>query len=130
MNIHVQNIGECQKCSIALMNFLISDLNKNRFNFTDDPTNCDVLIILGCLSKTQFQPLINFWKKMPRKHIIISFGYCGTGEQDLFSLKEDGFINQAIVKDDLAEILPIDYIIEGCPPTLEKIGNLLGNIKI
>ena len=62
---------------------------------------------------------------MPLNRKIIIFGNCGTPDQDLFSFKkEEHLINQAIVKNDLAELLPIDLAIKGCPPSLTDLENL------
>ena len=123
MNIHIKNIGECQKCGLTLTSFLssLSQFGIKNIFLTDKASECDLLIIVGCLSKTQQQSLMDFWKKMPQNSRIFNFGDCGTEVQDLFNFKNQNLKNQAIPKDDLSEILPIDYILEGCPPTLEAL---------
>ncbi len=134
MNIHIKNIGECQKCGFALSSFLnnTSKYGIRNIQLTNNPKECDLLIIVGCLSSTQQQPLINFFKKMPpaKKHRILSLGNCGTYKQDLFSFPEDQNLeNLAIPIQDLSEILPIDEIIEGCPPTPEEISKKIMELK-
>ena len=68
---------------------------------------------------------------MSGSHRIISIGDCGTLKQDLFKVNKDNenLINLAIAKDDLSEILPIDYVVEGCPPTLNELNRVFNSIK-
>jgi len=134
MNIHIKNIGDCQKCSMVLSSFL-SDPSKydiKNIQLTHDPKDCDLLVIVGCLSSTQEQNLIDFFKKMPpaKDHRIISFGVCGSEKQDLFSFPENQNLqNRAIPKQNLADIIPIDEVIEGCPPKIEDFVKIITNLK-
>lgn len=130
MKIHIINTGSCGKCQVVL-NSLLSELSKhginNNIQFTDSADVCDLLVIVGVLTKTQTKPLINFWKKMPKSHRVLSIGNCGTDAQDLFNFKGT-FKNLAIPKDDLSEIIPVDYVVEGCPPTLEELTGFFQNL--
>lgn len=134
MNIHIKNIGECQKCGFVLSS-LFNDASKfglRHISLTNNPKECDLLIIVGCLSSTQQQPLIEFFKKMPpaKKHRILSLGDCGTLKQDLFSFPDDHNLeNRAIPVKDLAGIIPIDDVIEGCPPTPEEISKKITELE-
>lgn len=122
MKIHIFNVGDCQKCGVVLTS-LLSELSKHgikNIQFTDSADVCDLLVIVGVLTKTQTKSLINYWKKMPKSHRILSIGNCGTDAQDLFNFKGT-LKNLAIPIDDLSEILPVDYVVEGCPPTLEEL---------
>lgn len=131
MKIHIQNIGECQKCGLILSRFFgnISDYGLN-LTFTDDPRECNILIIVGCLLRTQLNSLIQFWKEMPKNSQIISFGNCGSELQKLFNLNNNELKNQTIYKDDLEEIIPIDNFIEGCPPELERLIEFFKNTSV
>lgn len=127
MNIHIQNIGECQKCGLIISSLFNSKQGKKyNISLNDTPEECDLLIIAGCLARTQLKPLKNFWSNMPKDHRILLFGNCGTENQDLFSFPEEQKLkNQAILKEDLTEILPIDFNLEGCPPTLNDLTELI-----
>jgi len=132
MNVHVFNGGDCQKCGMNLASFLSNLFNYGLSNihFTDSAMECDLLIILGCVTKTQIEPLMKFWKKMPRNHRILSLGTCGTEFQDLFLGKEgEDLKNRAIPKEDISELVPIDFVLKGCPPTLEDLSNFFHSIK-
>ena len=123
MNIHIQNIGDCQKCALTFTSLFTSKASK-RFNITltDNPENCDLLVIVGCLTKTQLKSLKNFWKEMPKNHRVLLIGNCGSDLQDIFTFPDEANMkNQAIIINDLREILPIDYHIKGCPPNLSEI---------
>jgi len=123
MNIHIQEIGDCEKCATTFTSFLASKAAKNfNLRLTDKPEDCDLLVIIGVLSKTQKKPLLNFWKQMPKDHRILLFGNCGSEKQDLFSFPESSsLVNKAIVIEDLSELLPIDFHIEGCPPEINDL---------
>jgi len=129
MNIHIFNVGDCQKCGVVLTSFLseLSNYRVKNIQFTDNAEICDLLVIVGVLTKTQVRPLLNFWKKMPKSHRILSIGNCGTDAQDLFNFKGN-LKNQAIPKDDLSEIVPVDFVVEGCPPTLEELTTFFQSI--
>ena len=134
MNIHIKNIGECQKCGFVLSS-LLNDPSKygiKHIQLTNNPKECELLLLVGCLSTTQQQSLLNFFKKMPpaKNHRIVSIGNCGTPQQDLFTFPEDQKLeNRAIPVQDLSEIIPIDDVIEGCPPTLEEISKKIQELK-
>ena len=134
MNIHVKNLGECQKCGFVLTT-LFNNPSKygiRHMQLTNNPKECELLIIVGCLSSTQQKPLIEFFKKMPiaKNHRILSLGDCGTPKQSLFSFPEDQNLeNRAIPIQDLSEILPIDDVIEGCPPTPEEISKKIMELE-
>lgn len=123
MKIHIHNIGECGKCGMSLSTYLSSSrFGLKGYSLTDSPEECDLLIITGCMAKSQEKRLMEFWKKMPRGHRILSFGNCGTYLQNLFKIEgNENIKNKAISKQDISEILPIDYILEGCPPNLDQI---------
>ncbi|MFO8017639.1 MAG: hypothetical protein R6U96_03330 [Promethearchaeia archaeon] len=119
MNIHILNIGECGKCSSMLTSYLTS--NPYPFDFTDDPEKCDILLIVGCMLKVQRDPLMEFWKQMPKEHKIVKIGNCSTEEKSIFNLNWDsGLKNKAIDKDNIAERIPIDKYVKGCPPEIEE----------
>jgi Ni,Fe-hydrogenase III small subunit len=134
MNIHIKNIGDCQKCGFVLSSFL-NDTSKygiRKFRLTKNPKECDLLLIVGCLSTSQQKPLLDFFKKMPlaKNHRILSFGNCGTDQQDLFSFPEDQNLeNRAIPIHDLSEILAIDEVVEGCPPKIEDFLETLNKLE-
>lgn len=120
MNIHIFNIGECGKCGSMLTTYFTS--SQYPFDFTDDPGSCDILLVTGCMLKTQHDALLDFWKQMPKNHKVVKIGNCSTEEECIFNLKEvSGLENQAIDKKDVAELIPIDEYIKGCPPELDDL---------
>lgn len=131
MNVHIQNVGECQKCGLILTSFLCNLPTYNhKINLTDNPKECDLLIVVGCPIKTQMKPLLNFWRSMSFKHKILNFGNCGTETQDLFTLKNQNLKNKALMFDDLSEALPIDFTLRGCPPTLSQLEDFFTLLKL
>ncbi|MGV9172828.1 MAG: hypothetical protein ACOC44_04730 [Promethearchaeia archaeon] len=127
MNIHIFNIGECGKCSSSMASYFTS--NRYPFNFTDDPEKCDILLLVGCMLKTQSQPLIDFWKKMPKDHQIAKIGNCSTEEESILHFGQNSDLrNKAIDKENVAELIPVDSYVKGCPPELEDLEKFFKNL--
>lgn len=114
----ILNVGDCGKCGLAFNSFILrmADKGIRNFSLTNNPEDCNCLIILGCVLTTQKENLIETWQKIKNPHIIINFGTCGTAEQKLFEVEEKNLVNRAIETEDLADLIPIDYKIPGCPP--------------
>jgi len=123
IKIYILNIGECNKCSFALTSFFFHNAKNDfkKISITNNPEDCDWLIITGCLLKIHKDKLLEIWQSIKKKHIIISFGDCGTEKQKIFEVEGKNLKNLAIESNDLSELIPIDYIIEGCPPKENNI---------
>ncbi len=114
-------MGECNKCSFALTSFFLLKA-KNSFkkiSITNNPEDCSWFIITGCLLKIHKDKLIEIWQSIKKRHIIISFGDCGTEKQKIFEV--EGKKNLAIESNDLSEVIPIDYEIEKYPPNKNEV---------
>jgi formate hydrogenlyase subunit 7 len=118
INIHVINVGECGKCNISLNSFFLrmADKGYKNVSITNDPRECNCLIMLGSLLKIQKNNLVDTWQKIRKPHVIISFGACGTDQQKLFKAEQKEIQNLAFETDDIAEVVPVDYVFPGCPP--------------
>ena len=126
----ILNLGECSKYSLALTSFLLHKKENGFKNIsqTNNPEDCNCLIITGCLLKIHREKLLETWQSIKKNHIIISFGDCGTEKQQIFGIEGSNLKNMAIESNDLSEIIPIDYIIEGCPPDEENVKKIFQEI--
>jgi Ni,Fe-hydrogenase III small subunit len=130
VKIYILNIGECNKCSLALGSFFLrmADIGFKNISITNNPEETNCLIITGCSLKSHKELLLEFWKKIENNLVIISFGDCGTVKQKIFRVEGKNLKNLAIETNDLSELIPIDYIIEGCPPNDENVNKIFREI--
>ncbi len=128
MKIYIHSIADCQKCGIVLER-LINELD---IRISKDPKKSDLLVIVGCLLKNNEESLINTWNAAIKAKIIL-FGDCPSGKSVLFSHEFNNLKNLAISEKKIEELIPIDSLIDGCPPKISEIKrtfmNLLKNIK-
>jgi len=116
MKIFIHSIADCQKCGIILNN-LIKDL---KLKTTNNPKKSDLLIIVGCLLKNQEELLIDVWNNAINSKVLL-FGDCPIGKSELFFHESNEIKNLAISEKKIEELIPIDYILQGCPPNLEEL---------
>ncbi len=130
IKIYILNLGECNKCSLALTSFLLHKKENGfkKISQTNNPEDCNCLLITGCLLKIHREKLLEIWQSIKKNHIIISFGDCGTERQEIFNLEGQNLKNLAIDSEDLSEVIPVDYIIEGCPPMQKDIKTIFQEI--
>ncbi len=130
IKVSILNLGECSKCSLALTSFLLHKKENGFKNIsqTNNPEDCNCLLITGCLLKIHREKLLEIWQSIKKSHIIISFGDCGTEKQKRFNVESQNLINLTIDSEDLSEVIPIDYIIEGCPPQQKDIKTIFQDI--
>ena len=122
MKIHIQNMGDCQKCGL-----IFSDLLNHDITFTDDPTKCELLVVLGCFTISQEENLFDFWKQATNAKVLL-LGDCPTGKEEIFTLREQKLRNLALSERKIDDVLPVDFTIEGCPPSKEDLQAFLEQI--
>ena len=123
MKIYIHSIGDCGKCGIILDN-LMKEL---KIKTTNNPKRSDLLIIVGCLLKNQEQSLIEIWNNATNAKVLL-FGDCPIGISELFSYQFKDMKNLAISAKKIEELIPVDYILEGCPPNLEVLSEVIKKI--
>lgn len=116
MKIFIHSIGDCGKCGIILDD-LMKDLKVKTIN---NPKKSDLLIIVGCMLKKQEQLLIETWNNATNAKVLL-FGDCPIGISRLFPHEFNDMKNLAISERKIEELIPIDYILKGCPPNLEEL---------
>jgi len=116
MKIFIHSIADCQKCGIILNN-LIKDL---KIKTTNNPKKSDLLVIVGCLLKNQEELLIGLWNNAINAKVLL-FGDCPIGNSEFYFHKFNEIKNLAISEKKIEELIPIDYVLQGCPPNLEEL---------
>jgi ech hydrogenase subunit C len=112
--LHI-NAGSCNGCDIEVVAALAPSFDLERFGVLKkgSPRHADILLITGVVTRQWTKRLLRIYEQMPKPIKVIAVGACAiTG--GIF----DGCYN---VPGDLADLLPVDAYIVGCPPKPEAL---------
>lgn len=111
LSIRQVDAGSCNACELeihALGNALY-DLERLGLRFVASPRHADVLLVTGPVTRNMRQALERTHDATPGPKWVVACGDCGAGA----GLFNDGYACLAGV----ADVLPVDLVIRGCPPT-------------
>lgn len=118
--IRVVDAGSCNGCEQELhaLNNAYYDVARFGVHFVASPRHADALLVTGPVSRHMEAALKRTWKAMPAPALIIAAGQCAV-DGGLFgcSYASCGGV---------ANVLPVDVTIPGCPPApLDLLRGLL-----
>jgi Ni,Fe-hydrogenase III small subunit len=105
------DVGSCNACNMEVLNLSnpYYDLNRLGIFFTNSPKHADALIIVGALNKAMVEVVRRTYELIPNPKLVIAIGACPISG-GIFQNTE-GFASP------VREIIPIDVIVPGCPPS-------------
>jgi Ni,Fe-hydrogenase III small subunit len=120
------DVGSCNACNLEVLNLSNPYYDLTRFGifFTNSPKHADALIVVGALNRAMVDVLKRTYESMPEPKLVISAGACAISG-GIFRGTES-FVSP------IQDVLPVDVVIPGCPPTPIQIleGLLLAVGKI
>jgi formate hydrogenlyase subunit 7 len=136
-HVLVIDVGSCNACNLEVMNLgnPYYDLNRLGIFFTNSSKHADALIVVGALNKSMVDVVKRTYESMPEPKLVIASGACAISG-GIFQGSES-FVSP------IQDVLPVDAVIPGCPPTpiqileglllamgkLEKKGQLFDNAE-
>lgn len=110
LSIRAIDAGSCNGCELeinALSNALY-DLERFGLKFVASPRHADVLFVTGPVTKNMREALGRTYQATPDPKWVIAVGDCAI----------DGglFAESYAVIGGVAEVIPVDLVIRGCPP--------------
>lgn len=105
-------MGSCCREEII---FHLDNLSKMGFpldSFVYNPWQADLLIVAGPINHKQIELLQRSYDQMLEPKWVMVLGAC--------SLTGANFHN-GIVSKNIAEVIPVDVLVPGCPPKLEEL---------
>lgn len=110
MHIRVVDAGDCGAClnEVKLLNNPFYNMHRLGFFITPTPRQADILLVVGPVTDHMKTALSKTYEAMPTPKLVMAVGTCAlTG-----GVFGPGFVTGTGV----ADILPVDVEIPGCPP--------------
>ena len=103
--------GSCNACELEIAGLTGPHYDLERFglHFVASPRHADCLLVTGPVTRNMAEPLRLTWEATPHPKLIIAVGDCA----------RDGgiFRGSYAVVCGVADVVPVDAVIPGCPPT-------------
>jgi Ni,Fe-hydrogenase III small subunit len=102
--------GSCNGCELEIhaLNNAFYDLERFGLRFVASPRHADVLLVTGPVTRNMQEALRRTWQATPDPKWVVAVGDCAF----------DGglFAGSYAVAGGVAEVVPVDLHIRGCPP--------------
>ncbi|NOY53915.1 MAG: hypothetical protein GXP58_09905 [Deltaproteobacteria bacterium] len=110
LHIRIVDAGDCGAClnEVRLLNNPFYNMHRLGFFITPTPRQADILLVVGPVTDQMKTPLMKAYEAMPEPKRVAAVGSCALSG----GLFGPGFVTGAGV----ADILPVDLEIPGCPP--------------
>src|SRR2546426_162987 len=112
-SLHIRQVdaGSPNCCEIEISGLTGPHYDLERFglHFVASPRHADCLLVTGPVTRNMAEPLRRTWEATPDPKLVIAVGDCG----------RDGglFRGSYAVVGGVADGIPVDAIISGCPPS-------------
>ena len=105
------DVGSCNACNLEVLNLSnpYYDLNRLGIFFTNSPKHADALVVVGALNKSMVDVLKRTYENIPNPKLVIAVGACPISG-GIFRDTESFF-------SPVGDVIPVDVVIPGCPPT-------------
>jgi len=110
LNIRFVDAGACGACMGEVRQIDNPYYNVHRLGFflTPTPRNADVLLVAGPVTEAMRQALRETYEAMPPPKRVVAMGVC--------ALSGGVFGPSAAAAGGVADVLPVDVMVPGCPP--------------
>lgn len=109
--IRLIDAGSCNGCELEIqaLNNPFYDLSRFGIHFVPSPRHADVLLITGPVTRNMREALLRTCHATPDPKWVVAVGDCA----------RDGgcFAGSYAIVGGVAEVVPVDLYIPGCPPT-------------
>ncbi|MFT5873686.1 MAG: hydrogenase-4 component I [Clostridium sp.] len=120
--LRVIDTGSCNACmsELSALQNTFYDISRFGINVAASPRHADGLVVTGIVTKNMKEALEKTYHAIAEPKIVIAVGSCAYGG-GMFKEGEG-------VYDVLKNILPVDLVIPGCPPSPQAI--IFGLLKL
>src|SRR5438270_7804436 len=115
LSIREVDAGSCNGCELEIhaLNNIVYDLERFGLRFVASPRHADVLLVTGPVTRNMREALERTYAATPDPKWVVTVGDCA----------RDGgcFAGSYAVVGGVAEVVPVDLHIGGCPPSPRQI---------
>jgi len=120
LSIREVDAGSCNGCELEIhaVNNPVYDIERFGLKFVASPRHADVLLVTGPVTWNMREALLRTYNAVPEPKWVVALGDCATSC--------GVFAGSPAIVGPLADILPVDLHVPGCPPApLEIVKALL-----
>ena len=116
-SLHVRHLdaGSCNGCDweiAALLNPYF-DVQRLGIDFVASPRHADLLLVTGIMTRNLEEAARRTYAAMPEPRLVVAVGAC--------AISGGVFAGSYAGRDGVADTLPVDVFVPGCPPRPEAI---------
>lgn len=110
LSIRQVDAGSCNGCELEIhaLNNAFYDLERFGLRFVASPRHADVLMVTGPVTRNMRQALERTWNATPDPKWVVAVGDC--------AIDCGVFAGSYAVAGGVADVVPVDLRIKGCPP--------------
>jgi len=116
-SIQVRHVdaGSCNGCEIEIASAFgpVYDLERYGVRLVASPRHADVLLVTGPVTHNMADPLVKAYEAMPAPKRVIALGEC--------AINCGVFAGAYGVAGQVSDFVPVDLVIDGCPPSPQDI---------
>jgi Ni,Fe-hydrogenase III small subunit len=111
LSIRQVDAGSCNGCELEIhaLNNAFYDLERFGLRFVASPRHADVLMVTGPVTKNMREALLRTYVATPDPKWVVAVGAC--------ALDGGIFAGSYAVVGGVADVIPVDLHIPGCPPS-------------
>lgn len=111
LSIRELDAGSCNGCELEInaLSNAFYDLERFGLRFVASPRHADVLLVTGPITKNMRDALQRTYEAMPHPKWVIAAGDC--------AINGGCFAGSYAVAGAASQIVPVDLVVHGCPPT-------------
>ena len=115
LSIREVDSGSCNGCELEIhaLNNPIYDLERFGIHFVASPRHADVLLVTGPLALNMREALQRTYVATPGPKWVVAVGEC--------AINGGVFAGSYAVAGGIADAVPVDLVIQGCPPSPEQL---------
>ncbi len=110
LNIREVDAGSCNGCEVEVNSLSnpIYDLERFGIKFVASPRHADMLLVTGPVTRNMLPALLKTYRATPEPRLVAAMGAC--------AISGGPFGGTYATGSGVAEALPVDIFIPGCPP--------------
>lgn len=125
LTIRQIDAGSCNGCELEIhaVNNPYYNLEGYGIKFVASPRHADLLLVTGPVSRHMAFALRRTWEATPEPKLVVAVGDCGC-DGGIFG---EGYASLGGV----SKVIPVDYVVRGCPPPpLDILRGILAAVRL